>query len=967
MADQLNGALDELGYLDEFGLVRRGADLPPGAIHRVWTELSAKTGVEAAYFHGNTPLVAFASVDHAEDTQKVRRRLWNLSRVPVLIATTGSSTAAYSCLVPPGGSGQEDRGLLSATDAADRLPGLADFTREALEAGRPMSIYKKKFRRSERVDRHLLDNLRDLRQLLVESPDHRHQKVDSLLGRSIFIRYFEDRGILTAEHCEELCGVRTFEEALRGGVAKTFELFVALSDRFNGDLFRVDQEEPNWTTDSDLECIADFFGGTDVVSGQQALWPYDFSIIPPELISAIYEQLLEDRQSEDAAYYTPRPVVDLVLDEVLPWDGHAHPMRILDPACGSGIFLTEAFRRLLYQRFGSGSTDSSFAELVGLLTSSVFGIDINRDALRVAALGLYLALLEQLDPPHAWRDAHFPRLEDENLVEADFFENHVLVGEKFDVVVGNPPWKSALTPAARAFVQQQRMAIGDNQIAIAFLRRAEQCIGDEGRLGMLLPAKGLLHNRSNTTVAARFAMFTRWEIETIIDLTFLRRDLFTRAVAPSAVLIGSPVTRPDEPDRSSWEILHVVPRPSPLQSALDGFLISTDDVNVISSDLARTSSDVWKTYLHGKQSDLLLIQRLRASYPTLDQVAAERGWTSSQGLQIHGGDHYPADHLVGLPIIPYDAIHQFQLSHGSTSLFAGQFDTVQVATMHRPREDRLFRAPHLLIRRTVRDDRPAAVMLDFDAVFNNTVVGIAGPVEDLRLLSRAEAYLNSSLSRYYQLLTCSTWGVERSVIEENEILSMPFAYPSDDELYSIVETIREAPNELESRRNDLDKAVFEAFDISDIERDLINDTLWQFDKRTETLLTIEPDSTAVGDYAVTLSQTIAPVQESVMVDVKRVRGLLHYLVVTVNFDDASSEEASAAESVRQLLSASFDEAVSSGNSPVTFIQPSVIVLRDRAAYLLKPDQARGWTRSQAREDAGRILGAVVSLAREQIL
>jgi len=258
-------------------------------------------------------------------------------------------------------------------------------------------------------------------------------------------------------------------------------------------------------------------------------------------------------------------------------------------------------------------------------------------------------------------------------------------------------------------------------------------------------------------------------------------------------------------------------------------------------------------------------------------------------------------------------------------------------------------------------------MLDFDAVFNNTVVGIAGPVEDLRLLSRAEAYLNSSLSRYYQLLTCSTWGVERSVIEENEILSMPFAYPSDDELYSIVETIREAPNELESRRNDLDKAVFEAFDISDIERDLINDTLWQFDKRTETLLTIEPDSTAVGDYAVTLSQTIAPVQESVMVDVKRVRGLLHYLVVTVNFDDASSEEASAAESVRQLLSASFDEAVSSGNSPVTFIQPSVIVLRDRAAYLLKPDQARGWTRSQAREDAGRILGAVVSLAREQIL
>lgn len=971
MADLLDDVLGQLGYSGASGLVRVESELPPGATDRVWSNLRRKTGVDAAYFHGNTPLVAFSFLDSLESSPTIRHRLWNLSRVPVFVAITDADVAAYSCLVPPGDNAAEARAKLGVAPASDVLTELAAFTRLALEAGEPMSTFRNRFRRSERVDRHLLENLRDLRRQLVADEDRDHSTVNALLGRSIFIRYFEDRGILTPDHCLELCGVGTFEEALESGVTKTFELFSALSARFNGDLFAVESDEASKTTDNDLGLISEFFLGSVMASGQRSFWPYDFSIIPPELISAIYEQLLEERQDEDAAYYTPRPVVDLILDEVLPWDGDARPTTILDPACGSGIFLTEAFRRLLYRRYERGGEVPTFGALVDVLTSSIFGIDINGDALRVAALGLYLALLEQLDPPSAWRNAHFPRLEDASLIEADFFDAHELVGRTFDLVVGNPPWKNALTVSARTFVHDEQMILGDNQIAIAFVRRAEKFLAPDGVLGMLLPAKGLLHNLGPRTVAARFDLFTRLEVDTIIDLTNLRRELFTKATAPSAVMVARlKQTAGDEPEgdeqasAASEGILHVVPRPSPLQRALDGFLVSTDDVKVVGTSLARSVPDIWKTYLRGSTRDVQLIRRLRADFPTLEQFGDEHGWVARMGATFgKGGPSTPsssAEHLLGLPIIPFARIRPFHISNLQDRFFDDEFDVVTSPTMERTRDERIFRAPHLLVRRTIVDGRVAAVLLDFDAVFVNTMVGLGAPPQHRELLALAEAYLNSSLARYYQLLTCSTWGVERSALAPNEILSLPFAELTSRQARSIsniVRKIKVEPAGMGIHEQSLDNAVFDAYGLTASERDLVHDTLRIFEAPQTELRSVDLSDPVIDRYATTLAATLRTVDEAFTVHVDCLAGLPHYLIATVEFDGG---ERRPEEELWPFLSASFDEAVSSGHSPVTIVQPSLIVLHDHSAYLVKPDHARYWSASRAREDASEILGAAVS-------
>src|SRR5690606_30187337 len=67
---------------------------------------------------------------------------------------------------------------------------------------------------------------------------------------------------------------------------------------------------------------------------------------------------------------------------------------VLDLTCGSGVFLVEAFRRLVYQRSGGRPTR---AEVRATLYHQVCGVDISESAIHVAAFSLYLAALE-LDP-----------------------------------------------------------------------------------------------------------------------------------------------------------------------------------------------------------------------------------------------------------------------------------------------------------------------------------------------------------------------------------------------------------------------------------------------------------------------------------------------------------------------------------------------------------------------------------------
>src|SRR5262249_27964173 len=129
---------------------------------------------------------------------------------------------------------------------------------------------------------------------------------------------------------------------------------------------------------------------------------YDFSHIPIETLSVIYEQFLhaEGRGRHEGAYYTPIPVVNLILEEL---DDHLplrEGMRVFDASCGSGAFLVQCYRRLVEQeRSLKPNGKLKPPELREILVKHIYGLEQNEDACQVAELSLILTLLDYVNPP----------------------------------------------------------------------------------------------------------------------------------------------------------------------------------------------------------------------------------------------------------------------------------------------------------------------------------------------------------------------------------------------------------------------------------------------------------------------------------------------------------------------------------------------------------------------------------------
>ena len=131
-------------------------------------------------------------------------------------------------------------------------------------------------------------------------------------------------------------------------------------------------------------------------SGQLSFLPlYDFNIIPIELISNIYEILLgEETQKKDKAFYTPEYLADYIVKEsvgtCLDIDTNC---TVLDPACGSGIFLVQSLKQIISKNVDSDGYIKDNKRLVELVENNIYGVDLNPEAIDVTIFCFYLYLL----------------------------------------------------------------------------------------------------------------------------------------------------------------------------------------------------------------------------------------------------------------------------------------------------------------------------------------------------------------------------------------------------------------------------------------------------------------------------------------------------------------------------------------------------------------------------------------------
>jgi type I restriction-modification system DNA methylase subunit len=276
-------------------------------------------------------------------------------------------------------------------------------------------------------------------------------------------------------------------------------------------MFPYINEEELEVTQKHLDLIQGLLYGD--VDAQQKLFffSYQFDIIPLDLISSIYEEFYhgstdEDRSKQarrqDGAFYTPSVLAEFVLSRLLTKDILKSKPRILDPSCGSGIFLVEAFRRIVRYEWHLKGESLTFDELKQILKQQICGIEMNPEAAGIAAFSLYLSMLHYLEPPAIDKQIKagnkLPNIvastnKSENyyhcILPGNAFDiNHIdsnavwhekFKSESFDIVVGNPPWgapgKSADIGAKENhkkvldWCDQKKYPIGDREHSQAFL------------------------------------------------------------------------------------------------------------------------------------------------------------------------------------------------------------------------------------------------------------------------------------------------------------------------------------------------------------------------------------------------------------------------------------------------------------------------------------------------------------------
>ena len=846
---------------------------------------------------------------------------------------------------------------------------LSQYRRREIVSGRFARNQQGEFNREQRVDSRLLQNLRRVRRHLIE--DGISEPVtNSLLGRSIFVRYLEDRGVINEDYFGRFGSGLTFHALLKGSWDETYQLFDELARRFNGDLFPINDLERDQVLPQHLQRLGRFLNGDEVTSGQMYFWAYDFKYIPIELISAIYETFLDEDRRKKSAYYTPPEIVDFVLNEVLPFETEPRDVRILDPACGSGIFLVEAYRRLVtLHRHARGGENLSFEELRDLLTGSINGVDLSEEAIQVAAFSCYLALLDFLEPESITEAVRFPTLKGTNLFVNDFFDMDAPFNERrYDIIVGNPPWQSSLTAKAADYVGQNKHPIGNKQIAQAFLWRAPTLLADEGRICLLAPSKGILFNQSGPTREFRRRFFLANEITQVVDFSAFRHSLFRRAVAPMVAVF---YRKPSDPDSGRGELMYLNPHPSPLSESLAGIVLFGDEVRRFSRRQVANHPYIWKVALWGTPRDLTLIDDLCERFPSLEQVSQSRDWWIREGVTVNGSDENHAPELAAMRYVPADAVRPFHV-------LSGQEERIGHEVFHRPGNRSIYLGPHILLRAGVMTSGVlASVFLPDDAVFTDKITGIAGPSEDMDYLKVACAYFNSSLARYYQFLTGSQWGVERDAVLLKEQKSFPCAIPMEDtnlvhRIVALVDRSQETSGDRNWQR-ELDELVYKSYGVTSSEQhiieDFLNTTMDRYYRGVQANA-FEPPS--VGDLTL-YAQAYADVFENTTGGNRALLKTVYdgtppYRAVSFHLAPrgAQGQEPNiASEPELDSLLVRLERVATEEHAQSLYFRRNIKVYEAEAIHIVKPAERRFWTRSAAYNDADETIAQLLrTLSRD---
>jgi len=969
-----------------------------------------KYGVIKAYENAGEPVLFIKEIDvfdsfSLKQIADIQHLCWNFQKVLFLYVYTKTEIRIYNCSKKPFileenitevklKNQLKELELYSCKETdKSKLETLNNlFSRIAIDTGFIWSSVeandiKKDLNLETRVDKYLIQSLIKVARALDENGLNNKLIIHKLIMRSLFLFYLEDKKATSIDLYESfLRGATSYFDILESPEA-TYNLFEKLADDFNGSLFNFEENEKDFVKKEHLSLIKKCFFDGNIDEYQQRLFSwklFDFSIIRIELLSEIYENFLSELDQKgkknSGTFYTPPSLVELILNEKLSTKKGEinYNIKILDPSCGSGIFLVQSFKRLV-KRYESKQNAklNDFTVLVSILKSNIFGIEIEPKSIKVAAFSLYLALLDNLDPKTGWWNGSikFPYLvndpEDKTLKEqgnnlftrdtiSDLSEIKEL--KNFDLIVGNPPFGTKnLLPTIINYCKKENIA---QEMVLPFMHKAS-FLAPKGQIALIFNTK-VLTNTGGTYQNFREWLFNKNYVEKIYNFSILRKakknfggQLFGSAVGPISIVFY----QKENPKNPKDTITYYAPKTYIKNDVLEGIIIdSSDEKHLPRIECVKKDSKIWKIAMWGSYFDFELIEKLESKYSSLEYYfkSNKREWIKGSGLHSPSKEQIEENKFfTPIKTIETGLIDKYYTSKGAL---------VPNSKIYRPTNELLYKSPFLIIKEGQKDKEYCSSIIDFDCY--HMAYSIVN--SDIQILKVLSSFINSVFSNYYLSLSSASWGIERERVQSNEMLQLP-AIIENIEAKNIIKLSSKVDEIISIKKSDkvsqdishlekqIDKIIYnDILKLTEDEQIIIQDTLDYsldlFEKQENSKAVLPVNEIDVYSKRLTeeLNNWLNDVDLKASATIYDINRNCPLYMVKISFGNEQKPIFESKEDVYKELKR-LDQNLWKEEASSLYFRKKINYYDNNDVYIIKPNQRRFWSQTAAMEDCKSLL------------
>jgi methylase of polypeptide subunit release factors len=781
---------------------------------KISLEKAKKIGADAVYFR-NFPdsnrssepqLYIFDFTSKNQDIVEIHKNVWSSSEVRLYLIITKSEIKLFNSSKPVKVS---KNGVMKAVPfeilkiAGEAVKKYKEYSGKKFDNGSFWEETKHDFGYNETAYEKLISELKNTRDIFLKAIKLDKVVASKLLVLGILVKYLEERvdigddgketRVFTSDffNQKEFGFAKNFTETIRSGNEFALNLFEYLSGHFNGKIFHLTEEFKEQIIGKDLSPLADFLSGM-LDNKQFVFWKlYSFNHLPIELISSIYEMFLEADKSKGVAY-TPSYLVNFMVDECMPIDKPKRNFKVLDPACGSGIFLVSTYKRIIdwwrvsnYEKTGNWITPGkeNLDELKSLLKNNIFGVDFESEAVDLAIFSLSLTLCDILSPKVIWDNLRFDDLSN-NVVYSDFFDWYLKNKDKsFDLVIGNPPFieYGAREEKVNNLIVDLNLeeSIPNNQSSLLFTILGMKLVKKEkGLLSFILPSGPLLYNNSPKPINFRKWLFCKYNVPQVIDFTYLSNILFKNKGNEKNVAVSAFFLENKAPDESP--IYHITVKKLKTAKERQYFEIDHYDFHKVSKADAVENPFVWKSNLLGGGRLIHLIKRI-SSFPVLEDYLLKKekndNWSFGVGFIVGNRKYLDKDRVVfmrnNIPTAKFT-----ESGFGKNDIIIQDTDEYIEAR----RKADIYSPPLLLIKRSIGNKTIPVCISDSYITYRDEIIGIHSPEKDKGLLLKIKDRIHfNQLYRFYLITTSARAGITKSAfpVYKKDIMNLPF--PENEE------------------------------------------------------------------------------------------------------------------------------------------------------------------------------------------